>query len=116
MPGDFLYLDWYNAYRISLSAEDPTVLQRVRGRTRAGGCRHTRIVSVSEDDRWLVEDEILLLRMPWEKKPRDLPLALAAAGLEMEYRDCRTRGSSPVGVTARSGDARCPTLLQPPTR
>ncbi len=68
--GRFLYLDWYNAYRISLSAEDPSVLQQVRGRTRAGGNRHTRIVSVSEDDRWLVEDEILPLRMPWDKKPR----------------------------------------------
>ncbi|MFA5873254.1 MAG: hypothetical protein WC832_04750, partial [Anaerolineales bacterium] len=31
--------------------------------------RHTRIVSVCNDDRWLVEDEILPLRMPWEKKP-----------------------------------------------
>ncbi|HEX7620768.1 MAG TPA: hypothetical protein VF359_06165, partial [Anaerolineales bacterium] len=30
---------------------------------------HTRIVSVREDDRWLVEDEILPLRKPWEKKP-----------------------------------------------
>jgi asparagine synthase (glutamine-hydrolysing) len=68
--GRFLYLDWYNAYRISLSAEDPSVLQQVRGRTRAGGNRHTRIVSVSEDDRWLVEDEILPLHMPWDKKPR----------------------------------------------
>jgi hypothetical protein len=72
--GRFLYLDWYNAYRISLSTEDPTILQRVRGRTRAGGCRHTRIVSVSEHDRWLVEDEVLLLRMPWDKKPRTFRL------------------------------------------
>jgi hypothetical protein len=72
--GRFLYLDWYNAYRINLSTEDPTVLQRVRGRTRAGGCRHTRIVSVSEHDRWLVEDEVLLLRMPWDKKPHTFRL------------------------------------------
>ena len=72
--GRFLYLDWYNAYRVSLPAEDPAALQRVRGRTRAGGCRHTRIVSVSEDDRWQVEDEILLLHMPWEKKVRNFRL------------------------------------------
>ena len=72
--GRFLYLDWFNAYRMSLPAEDPAVLQRVRGRTRAGGCRHTRVVSVSEDDRWQVEDEILLLHMPWEKKVRNFRL------------------------------------------
>ncbi len=68
--GRFLYLDWYNAYRLSLPSDDPSVLQRVRGRTRAGGIRHTRIVSAGEDDRWLVEDEVLLLHMPWEKKRR----------------------------------------------
>ncbi len=72
--GRFLYLDWFNAYRVSLPQDDPAVLQRVRGRTRGGGCRHTRIVSVREDDRWLVEDEILPLRMPWDKKPRTFRL------------------------------------------
>jgi Heparinase II/III N-terminus/Heparinase II/III-like protein len=72
--GRFLYLDWFNAYRKSLTAEDPSVLQKVRGRTRGGGFRHTRIVSVREDDRWLVEDEILPLRKPWEKKPLTIRL------------------------------------------
>jgi hypothetical protein len=72
--GRFLYLDWYNAYRISLPSDDPSVLLRVRGRTRARGIRHTRIVSVSEDDGWLVEDEVLLLHMPWEKKQRTFRL------------------------------------------
>jgi asparagine synthase (glutamine-hydrolysing) len=72
--GRFLYLDWFNAYRVSLPAEDPAVLQRVRGRIRGGGCRHTRIVSVSEDDRWLVEDEVLPLRKPWDRKPRTFRL------------------------------------------
>ena len=67
--GRFLYLDWVNAYRQSLPVESPAVLQRVRGRYRRGGYRHTRIVSVCVDDRWLVEDEILSLRMPWENKP-----------------------------------------------
>ena len=67
--GRFLYLDWVNAYRVSLPVKDSAELQRVRGRYRGGGYRHTRIVSVRDDDRWLVEDEILPLRMPWEKKP-----------------------------------------------
>jgi len=67
--GHFLYLDWVNAYRKSLIAENPAVLQQVRGRYRGRGYRHTRIASVCDDDRWLVEDEILPLRMPWEKKP-----------------------------------------------
>jgi hypothetical protein len=67
--GRFLYLDWVNAYRVSLPVKDSTELQRVRGRYRGGGYCHTRIVSVCDDDRWLVEDEILPLRMPWDKKP-----------------------------------------------
>ncbi|HEY5271357.1 MAG TPA: heparinase II/III family protein [Anaerolineales bacterium] len=67
--GRFLYLDWVNAYRKSLIADDPAMLQQVRGRYQGRGYRHTRIVSVCDDDRWLVEDEILPLRMPWEKKP-----------------------------------------------
>ncbi|MBE3088348.1 MAG: heparinase II/III family protein [Chloroflexi bacterium] len=62
--GRFLYLDWVNAYRTSLIAENPAMLQQVRGRYRGCGYRHTRIVSICNDDRWLVEDEILLLRMP----------------------------------------------------
>ncbi len=67
--GRFLFLDWVNAYRVSLPSENPAELQRVRGRYRGGGYRHTRIVGVCDDDRWLVEDEILPLRLPWGKKP-----------------------------------------------
>lgn len=67
--GRFLYLDWVNAYRQSLVFDDPAMLQQVRGRYRGGGYRHTRIASVCDDDRWLVEDEILPVRNPWEKKP-----------------------------------------------
>jgi len=67
--GRFLYLDWFNAYRQSLTPEGSTMLQQVRGRYRGRGCRHTRIVSVCDNDRWLVEDEILPLRMPWAKRP-----------------------------------------------
>ena len=62
--GRFLYLDWVNAYRKSLTAENPAMLQQVCGRYRGGGYRHTRTVSVGDDDRWLVEDKILPLRMP----------------------------------------------------
>lgn len=67
--GRFLYLDWVNAYRISQPSENPMELQRIRGRYRGGGYRHTRIVGVCEDDRWLVEDEILPQRLSWRKKP-----------------------------------------------
>jgi hypothetical protein len=67
--GRFLYLDWFNAYRTNPTIEDPDVLQRVSGRYRKWGYRHTRLVSVYDDDHWQVEDKILPLRMPWEKKP-----------------------------------------------
>ncbi len=67
--GRFLYLDWVNAYRRGLPVEEPGELQRVRGRYWGRGYRHTRIVSVYEDDRWRVVDEILPLRMPWQNKP-----------------------------------------------
>ncbi len=64
--GRFLYLDWANAYRQSLPAEGVTELQRVRGRYRARGVRHTRIVTVSDDDRWQVVDEVL--PAPWRRR------------------------------------------------
>ncbi len=72
--GRFLYLDWYDAYRVSLPTQDPAVLQRVRGRTRASGMRHSRIVTVSEDERWLVEDEVLPLRNRGKKKTHNFRL------------------------------------------
>jgi len=65
--GRFLYLDWINAYRKPLPAEDMTGLQRVRGRYRGHGYRHTRIVSVHDDDHWQVVDE--LLPSLWRKRP-----------------------------------------------
>jgi hypothetical protein len=67
--GRFLYLDWVDAYRRSLPVEEPQELQRVRGRYRTNTFRHTRLVSVFQGERWLVEDEMLPLRMPWSKKP-----------------------------------------------
>jgi hypothetical protein len=73
MPaGRFLYLDWVNAYRKNLPTESAQELQRVRGRYRGSSYRHTRIVGVCGNDRWRVEDEILPLRMPWEKKKTQL--------------------------------------------
>ncbi len=61
--GRFLYLDWVNAYRKTLEAEDTKVLQCVRGRYQQGNFRHTRLVSVAEADHWRVMDEIL--PSPW---------------------------------------------------
>ncbi len=66
LAGRFLYLDWVNAYRKPLPAEDVTELQRVRGRYRGRGYRHTRIVCVRDDDHWQVVDE--LLPSPWRKR------------------------------------------------
>ncbi len=61
--GRFLYLDWVNAYRKPLPADEPGELMRVQGRYRGRGYRHTRTVSVFEDDRWRVADEILPLSL-----------------------------------------------------
>jgi len=66
--GRFLYLDWVNAERESLTAEDPAILQQVCGSYHVRGYRHTRIVSVFDDEHWLVEDAVLPLRVPREKK------------------------------------------------
>ena len=100
--GRFLYLDWVNAYRQSLPAEDPAQVQRARGRYRAGGIRHTRIVSVCDDDRWQVADEILPLRMPWAKKPLTFRLhwLLPDWEWEVENREQRIEISlkSPQGI------------------
>ncbi len=65
--GRFLYLDWVDAYRKFLPAEEAGELQRLRGRYRGRGYRHTRTVSVFEDNRWRVVDEILPLS--WRKRP-----------------------------------------------
>jgi hypothetical protein len=62
--GRFLYLDWVNAYRQGGFEADPAILQQVRGRyrNRRQGYRHTRLVTVCADGRWMIEDEILSLR------------------------------------------------------
>jgi len=100
--GRFLYLDRFNAYRKSPIIEDPAMLQRASGRYRAGGCRHTRIVSVFDDDHWLVEDEILPLRMPWQKKPLTFRLHWLLPDWKWDIQDSgpevRLRLDSPHGV------------------
>jgi hypothetical protein len=69
--GRFLYLDWVNAYRKSRIEGDPRILQYASGRHygyMSQGVRHTRSVSAYADGRWLVQDELLHLRMPFQKR------------------------------------------------
>ncbi len=70
--GRFLYLDWFNAYRRSSLEADPAILQRIRGRHWGywkQGVRHDRTVTAYADGHWQVRDEMLPVRMPWEKRP-----------------------------------------------
>jgi hypothetical protein len=70
--GRFLYLDWFNAYRRGSLEADPGILQRTRGRHWGYwrvGVRHARIVTAYANGRWQVQDDMLPLRMPWEKRP-----------------------------------------------
>ena len=70
--GRFLYLDWFNAYRRGSLEADPAILQRTRGRHWGYwrmGVRHARTVTAYADGHWHVRDEMLPLRMPWDKKP-----------------------------------------------
>lgn len=63
--GRFLYLDWVNAYRQDSISADERILQRVSARHyayRRLGVRHERTVTVHADERWQVEDELLVLR------------------------------------------------------
>lgn len=64
--GRFLYLDWADAFRKPLPVEETGELQRLRGRYRGRGYRHTRTVSAFEGDRWRVVDEILPLS--WRRR------------------------------------------------
>jgi hypothetical protein len=70
--GRFLYLDWFNAYRRSSLEADPGILQRTRGRHWGYwrmGVRHARTVTAYADGHWQVLDDMLPLRMPWDKRP-----------------------------------------------
>jgi len=69
--GRFLYLDWVNAYRKSRIEVDEQVLQRLSGRHYGymlQGVRHTRSVTAYADGRWLVTDEMLVLRLPFQNR------------------------------------------------
>ena len=70
--GRFLYLDWFNAYRRGSLEADPAILQRTRGRHWGYwrvGVRHDRIVTAYADGHWQIQDDMLPLRMPWDKRP-----------------------------------------------
>jgi hypothetical protein len=81
--GRFLYLDWVNAYRKTLEAQETKVLQCVRGRYQQGNFRHTRLVSVAEADHWRVMDEIPLTV---DSAQPHFPASLVITGLGMENR------------------------------
>jgi hypothetical protein len=70
--GRFLYLDWFSAYRRANLESDPSILQSVRGRHWGywrQGVRHDRTVTAFADGRWQVRDDLLPLRLPWDKRP-----------------------------------------------
>jgi hypothetical protein len=98
----FLYLDWANAYREDEIASDPQTIQRVRGRYRARGFRHTRSVTAFTDDRWLVEDEILRLTKRRKLFVARLHWSLPDWEWNIENRDSKVEISlqSPLGVIA----------------
>ncbi len=101
--GRFLYLDWVNAYRQDSIAADECILQRASARHygyRRLGVRHERVVTVYADERWQVEDELLILRRL--QKPRTFRLHWLLPDWEwkVENRDSRVEISleSPLGV------------------
>ncbi len=94
--GRFLYLDWVNAYRKPLPAEDVTELQRVRGRYWGRSYRHTRIVSVRDDDHWQVVDG--LLPSPWRMRTLTARLHWLLPDWEWEIEN----GESKFAITLKS--------------
>lgn len=100
--GRFLYLDWKDAYRSQPIHPDPAALQSVRGRYRGRGYRHTRTVSVFDGDTWRVEDVLLPLRPPWDKKPLSFRLHWLLPDWKWEIAEAETgvqvRLWSPRGV------------------
>lgn len=70
--GRFLYLDWFSAYRRGILESDPAILQRIRGRHWGywrQGVRHERTVTSYADGHWQIRDDLLPLRLPWDKRP-----------------------------------------------
>jgi hypothetical protein len=59
--GRFLYLDWVDATRRSRSGAETRDLNRIIARHdgyRKFGIRHERAVAVTNDERWVIEDEL----------------------------------------------------------
>lgn len=98
--GRFLYLDWVNAYRTSEIAADPQILQRVRGRYRGHGYRHTRTVTAFADGRWQVDDDILRLSLQHTHFTARLHWLLPDWEWKIDHREQRVEISlkSPQGV------------------
>ena len=101
--GRFLYLDWFNAYRRGNLEADPAILQRIRGRHWGYwrmGVRHARTVTAYADGHWQVRDEMLPLRMPWDKRPITYRLHWLLPDWEWEARLARigVRNSSKIAA------------------
>ena len=102
--GRFLYLDWFNAYRRGRLDADPAILQSIRGRHWGywrQGVRHERTVTAFADGHWQVRDEMLPLRMPWDKRPLTYRLHWLLPDWEWSMEDSRQglrlRLNSPLG-------------------
>jgi hypothetical protein len=70
--GRFLYLGRFNACRRGSLEADPAILQRIQGRHlgyRKQGVQHERTVTSFADGRLQIRDDLLRIRMPWDKKP-----------------------------------------------
>jgi hypothetical protein len=69
--GRFLILDWVSAYSKSEISTDENVLQRVMAYHKGyRGVRHERTVTVSTDERWIIEDTLIshhphIYRLHW---------------------------------------------------
>jgi len=111
--GRFLYLDWVNAYRQDSISADEHILQRVSARHygyRRLGVRHERVVTVYADERWQVEDELLILRRLRKPLAFRLHWLLPDWEWEVENRDSRVEISlrSPHGWMNLSVEANSP--------
>ena len=61
--GRFLYLDWFDAYRKNTIETGANVLQSTSAHYHAyrrPGIRHTRTVTAYADERWIIQDELLV--------------------------------------------------------
>ncbi len=101
--GRFLYLDWFNAYRRGSLEADPAILQRIRGRHWGywkQGVRHERTVTSYADGHWQIRDDLLPLRMPWEKRPLTFRLHWLLPDWEWQVESSRSRNDASTGLAA----------------